>query len=234
MSNLISTLRALIVCRQMYRLLHRAFLIASALGMVSLLWLPSRTEVVQAACPTARNLDPSALQGDAAEGDWHNYRNAKDGLSFRYPPSMRVEERDPAKFGFDNLPEVIVDLRGDELNNPNIIVMRFICAQGQKTPEMAAARTRTLLKIHPEKDRTGRVTDGAIGTMQVDSHEAVVSCGCGRAACNWSVRTLQPHECETFPMVTGEGLKDDLPPPHDGEFPLLSIINTVHFESATK
>jgi hypothetical protein len=125
---------------------------------------------------------------------------------------------------------VIVDLRGDELNNPNIIVMRFICARGQKTPEMAAARARALLKTHPEEDPTGRVSDGAIGSVQVDGHEAIVSCGCGRAACSWSVVTLQPRECTIFPMDLGDP-NESLLPLHDSEFPLLSIINTVHFES---
>jgi hypothetical protein len=218
----------------MDRLRHPAFLIGFALGLVSLLWLPPRTDLAQAACPTARNLEPSALRGDAAQGDWLVYRNAKDGLSFRYPPSMRIEERNPAKFGFDNVPDVIVDLRGDGLNNRNVIVMRFICARGQKTPEMAAARVRALRETHPEEDPTGRVSAGAVGSMQVDGHEAIVSCGCGRAACQWSVLTLQPRECDIFPMEPGEGSNDSLPPPHDGEFPLLSIINTVHFESATK
>lgn len=217
----------------MKKILDPAFLIGLTLGVVSLLWLRSRTAQAQAGCITARNLNPSALRGDAAEGDWLSYRNTKNGLSFRYPPSMQVEERDPAKFGFDNVPDVIVDLRGNRLNSPNIIVMRFICARGQKTPEVAAAKARALLETHPEEDPTGRVSNGAIGSMQVDGHETIVSCGCGRAACQWSVLTLQPRECKIFPMVPGESHNDDLPPPHDGEFPLLSIINTVHFESAT-
>jgi hypothetical protein len=55
---------------------------------------------------------PSALRGDRAEADWLTYRNAKNGLSFRYPPSTRVEERDPASFHFDYPPEAIVDVVG--------------------------------------------------------------------------------------------------------------------------
>ena len=184
-------------------------------------------------------LNPSALRGDAAKGDWLSYRNPRNGLSFRYPPSMRVTELDPVPFHFDVVPDVIVDLKGDMLNNPNDTVMRFICARGQKTPEMATAKARALLKTHPEEDPTGRVGNGAVGSMQVDHHEAIVSCGCGRAACSFTVLTLQPRECRILPMVSGgglggEGFRDDLPPSHDGEFPLLSIINTVHFVSATK
>jgi hypothetical protein len=146
---------------------------------------------------------------------------------------MRVEEENLAKFG-GNVPDVIVDLRGDGLKNPDITVMRFICARGQKTPEMAAARARALRKTHPEEDSTGRVSAGTVGSLQVDGNEAIVSCSCGRAACQWSVLTLQPRECSIFPMEPGEGSDDSLPPPHDGEFPLLSIINTVHFRIGDK
>jgi len=71
-----------------------------------------RTGLAQAAC-TASNFDPSALRGDAAEGDWLVYRNAWNGLSFRYPSSMQVKEQDPATFGYEKpfVPDVIVDLR---------------------------------------------------------------------------------------------------------------------------
>jgi hypothetical protein len=45
-------------------------LIGFAPDVVSLLWLSARTNPAQGTCLTARNLDPSALRGDAAEGDW--------------------------------------------------------------------------------------------------------------------------------------------------------------------
>jgi len=95
---------------------------------------------------------------------------------------------------------------------------------------MASARARALLETHPEQDRTGRVSTGAVGTMQIGGHEAIVNCGCGRAACRWSVLTLQPRECGIVVMEPGEDPHDSLLPVHDGEFPLLSIIETVHFE----
>ena len=215
-----------------FRHIGSLFVLAFSLPLV-LPWVASRSGIANARC-NANSFDPSALRGDKAGADWLVYRNAKNGLSFRYPASMRVQERDPVPFHFDKVPDVIVDLRADGLNNPDIIVMRFICARGEKTPEMAAARARALRETHPEEDPTRRVSVGAIGSMQVDGHEAIVSCSCGRAACDWSVLTLQPRECDIFPMEPGESGPDSLPPPHDGEFPLLSIINTAHFESATK
>lgn len=122
-----------------------------------------------------------------------------------------------------------MDLLGDG-TNPNVTALRFNCARGQKTPEMAPARARALLESHPEEDPTGRISTGAVGTMQIDGHEAIVSCGCGRAARRWSVLTLQPRECGIVVMERGENSDDSLLPLHDGEFPLLSIIETVHFE----
>jgi hypothetical protein len=206
---------------------HSVLLIGITFGAVSL-WLPLKVPAQTRCAP--EHLNPSALRGDAATDNWLIYRNPKNGLSFRYPPSMRVEELDPASFHFDVVPEVIVDLKGDQVNNPNTTVMRFICARGQKTPEMAARKAGKLLETHPTENPSGRVNDGAIGSMQVDGHQAIVSCGCGRAACQFSVLTLLPHECQIRPLVTGEGFRDDLPPPHDGAFPLLSIINTVQFQ----
>ena len=206
---------------------HIALLIGLAL-IVPPRFAPQIGLAEDARC-TQNSFDASALRADAVEGDWRTYRNAKNGLSFRYPPSMRVEERDPLPFHFDSPPELIVDLLGDGTNR-NVTVLRFNCARGQRTPEMASARARALLETHPEEDRTGRVSTGAVGTMQIDGHEAIVSCGCGRAACRWSVLTLQPRECGIVVMEPGEDPHDSLLPVHDGEFPILSIIEAVHFE----
>jgi hypothetical protein len=196
---------------------------------ISLLWLPSRGLAQERCVP--QKLDAQALRGDIARTDWLFYQNRKNGLSFRYPSTMRIEERDPTAFHIDVVPTVIVDLRGNEPTNPNITLLRIICAEGRKSAEAAETKARALLETHPKENSSGRVADGAVGTIQVDGHEAVVSCGCGRAACHYSIQTLQPYECQIFPMVTGEGFFDNYPPPHDGKFPILSIIKTVHFES---
>jgi len=155
---------------------------------------------------------PLALRGDKARSDWLVYKNAGNGLSFRYPPSMRVEERDPAKFGYDKAytPDVIVDVVGNG-------ILRFICAPGVKTPEMAAATLRRYRQPSSAEERP-------CASMEVDGHEAFVG---GPSGGPWTVNILQPRACEIFPMAGN----DDAPPPHDGKSPLLSIIRTVHFES---
>jgi hypothetical protein len=205
----------------MAKLRHPGLLTGVAFCLAGFLLLPLPI-FAQGRC-AAGNLPRSALQGDAANDSWLTYRNPKNGLSFRYPISMRVEERDPAPFHLDPIPEVIVDLKADEKDYPNATILRFICAQGRKTPETAAGDEQTLLKTHPKGS-----------TMLIDGHEAIVSCSCGSAACFYSVLTLQPYECQILPMVTGEGSLDDYLPPHDGGYPLLSIVKTVHFESKTK
>jgi hypothetical protein len=84
---------------------HTGRLIGLALGLSLVLpRFAPRTGLAEAARCAENNFDPSTLRGNAAEGDWLVYRNPKNGLSFRYPPSMRVEERDPVPFHFDNVP----------------------------------------------------------------------------------------------------------------------------------
>lgn len=51
----------------------------------------------------------------------------------------------------------------------------------------------------------------------------------GRAAVGWSVEVLEPRECTIVTLLGGADYEQSLPPPHNGGFPLLSIIRTVHF-----
>jgi hypothetical protein len=83
---------------------------------------------------------------------------------------------------------------------------------------MAAATLRRFRKQSSEDERP-------CDSMQIDGHEALVG---GPFNGPWSVNILQSRACEVFPMADG---RDDAQPPHDGKFPLLSIVRTVHFES---
>jgi hypothetical protein len=165
-----------------------------------------------------------AVTETAASTDWVAYHDARTGLSFRYPSSLRVHERDPREFGLPDA-EVIVDLLGDTTVNPDTIVLRFIVNRGETTPEMAAAKSRSIReRLSSEKDPRESVT-----FMQLDGHEALVGVGCGRAACRWAVNILQPRECTILSLLAGADSEEALPPPHDGLFPLLTIIQSVHF-----
>jgi hypothetical protein len=200
---------------------HTARLIGLALGLSFVLpRVAPRPGLAEAAC-TENNFDPSALRGDAAEGGWLVYRNAGNGLSFRYPSSMQVKEQDPATFGYDKpfVPDVIVDLRahGD-------VVMRFICGGREQTPQMAAAM------LQRQREQAAREHHEAyLRSMQIDGHEAILASVRGGGACSylWRVAILQPRGCDIFPLGSSD---DSSPPLHDGHFPLLSIIETVHFD----
>lgn len=212
----------------MGRLRYPPFLLGFSLSLVNIFW-PPPTSLAQAARPTARNLNPSASRVDAAESDWLSYRNVKSGLSFRYPPSLWISEPDPAELGLPD--DSIVDLRGYVgLNRRHIIVLRFMCEPGEQTPEMVAANAHAFLR-HP----TGKYDCAPATSMRLDRNEAILECSCGwGGSCQWTLSILQPRACSIFPGGPPAGPYDNHLPLHDGHFPLLSIIKTVHFESATK
>jgi hypothetical protein len=165
-----------------------------------------------------------AVADTANSTDWIAYHNTATGLSFRYPAYLRIHERDPRSFGLPEAEE-ITDLVGDTKVNPGTIVLRFIVNRGETTPETAAAKSRSIREAaSSDPDSRESVT-----FMELDGHEAPVSVGCGRGACHWSVNILQPRECKILSMLAGADADEAVPPPRDGIFPLLSIIESVHF-----
>src|SRR5438034_8042866 len=164
--------------------------------------------------------------GAASAAEWVPYRNSATGLSFRYPRSLRIRERDPRPFGLPDAEE-ITDLLGATDADPDTIVLRFLVNRGTITPETAADKARAMREKYASEDPDSRES---LTAMQLDGHEALVTVDCGRGACQWSVRVLQPRECRILSQVGSASVEDALPPPHDGTFPLLSIIRTVHFD----
>lgn len=200
---------------------HTALPVGLALGLsLVLLRFAPRIGLAEASC-TESNFDPSALRGDAAKGDWLVYRNATNGLSFRYPSFLRAVDVDPVKLGMvesaDKAPDVV------DLRSQGSIIMRIICTRGEQTPEMAAEEAHWLRK------QAAGEGESDLASMQVDGHEAILAAvrGGGAGSCLWGVTILQPRRCNIFPM---EGPDDSSAPLHDGHFPSLSIIETVHFE----
>lgn len=153
---------------------------------------------------------------------WIQFHDPQTGLSFRYPPNLRIRHRDPGKFG---LPAVqsIVELIGNTPLNPGTIVLRFLVKRG--TPSAAEQeKTRNLL----------RSVCKTTSSMMVHGHEAVVCVTRGSGAKRWSVEILGPRECTIVTLLGGADADQAAPPPHDGEFPLLSIIRTVHFTAISR
>lgn len=153
---------------------------------------------------------------DQAAG-WIKFHDLETGLSFRYPADLRLRRRDPRKFGLPRM-ESIVDLVGDTRSNPGTTVLRFLVSRDHHA---AKERVKRLEELRRACKKTK--------AMVVDGHKAVVCISIGRAAIHWSVEILEPRECTILTLLGGADYEQSLPPPHDGEFPLLSIIRTVHF-----
>ena len=157
------------------------------------------------------------LPVQARTARWSQFHDPQTGLSFRYPPNLRVHLRDPQKFGLPNV-KTVVDLVGSTKLNPGTVVLRFL-VKGGSTSTAEREKKRQFLR---------RVCSST-GPLVVDGHEAVVCVSKGRAATHWSVEILEPRECTILTLLAGADAYEAAPPPHDGEFPLLSIIRTAHF-----
>lgn len=161
---------------------------------------------------------PSAAQAVK----WRRFHDPQTGLSFRYPPDMHVRLRDPGKFGMPNM-ETIVDLMGNTKMNPDTIVLKFLVRRGRVSSGERAKRRKELNRC-------------CVNTSPIiiDGHKALVCLMKGSAAIHWSVKTLDPRECTILTLLGGADANQATPPPHDGEFPLLSIIRTVRFTPSSR
>lgn len=101
---------------------------------------------------------------------WPLFRDARTGLTFRYPPSLRIRLRNRKDFGLPDA-ALIVDVDGDTEMNPGSIVLWFIVDRGNPTQDSVATRVRSL--------RSGC---RSLTTMTIDAHPAFVCVYCGRAA----------------------------------------------------
>lgn len=158
-----------------------------------------------------------ALPAAPQKPRWIQFHDPETGLSFRYPPDLHIRERNPQEFGLPNV-ETILDLIGNSKLNPGTILLRFLVKRGVTSPNERTKRLQVLRHVCKKTS-----------LMMVDGHAAVVCVSTGRAATHWSLEILQPRDCTILTLLGGVDYGQSLPPPHDGEFPLLSIIRTVHF-----
>jgi len=165
-------------------------------------------------------------RGPGASDQWQEYRNAAIGLSFKYPPTMLVHERSARAFGLS--PDlVIIDLVGDIPANHSI-ALRFECSAVTVTPEQATHDIQRAFGQHASDPDP----HDSLKAVYLDGHEALESVACERNTCQSTVHFLQPRGCDVFSMLGGADANDRTRPPRDGTFPLLSILKTVHFETA--
>ena len=195
---------------------------------------------------------PTAIPAEEAPSGttaWREFYDPAIGLSFRYPPSLRVREDKPEvrippmyPIGLDNTPPDLataVDLIGDTPVNRDTTVLSFLVFRRPTSPEMAAERIKKAFeaqsRLHEDEIKTapetGRPVCSSLSTMHLDGHEALLRIDCGRAALHWRIVILQPRPCLISTGLMGSDYVESVPPPHDGMFPLLSIIRTVHIDA---
>lgn len=160
-----------------------------------------------------------AAGGAAQNSQWIRFHDSQTGLSFRYPARLQVRRRDAKTFGLPNV-ETIVDLIGNTKLNAGTVVLRFLVNRN-----IVSARERA------RKEEQLRRACIKTSPLMIDRRKAVVCISADSAAVHWSVEILDPRECTILSLLGGADYAQSLPPPHDGDFPLLSIIRTVRFAS---
>jgi hypothetical protein len=192
---------------------------------------------------------PTAIPTEEAPSGttaWREFHDGAIGLSFRYPPSLRVREEKPELLippAMDSLPPpdlaTAVELVGDTPINRDTTVLRFVVFRQTTTPAMAAEKIKKAFeaqsRLHEDEietaPETGRPVCSSLTTMRLDGHEALLRIDCGRAALHWKIIILQPRPCLIYTGLMGSDYVESVPPPHDGMFPLLSIVQTVHIDA---
>ena len=181
---------------------------------------------------------------------WREFHDPAVGLSFRYPPSLRVRVKEPQNLGIPPFtgqdlsnPSTglaqAVDLIGDTPVNTGAIVLSFLLFREPRTPEMAAEKIKRAFKfqsrVHEAEienaPESGRPVCSSLSTMHLDGLEALLQIDCGRAALHWKIIILQPRPCLISTGLMGSDYAESVPPPHDGMFALLSIIRTVDIDA---
>jgi hypothetical protein len=150
--------------------------------------------------------------------DWVLYENHEVGLTFRHPSGLRVREGGEAvRAGIDA--EAVIEVVSGQ---PATIVLRFIIEPFKSDPSQPRALESLRRGCRSYSD------------LIIDGRRGLVCVRCGRAACSWSVHLAQPLHCWILSLTREANLGRNPPAPHDGRFPILSILRTVHFDSGLR
>jgi hypothetical protein len=153
------------------------------------------------------------LAGSAlcAPPKWLSYENPKARLAFQYPPGLRVREA-PEELRLGMGAQSIIDITS---GTPAAVVLRLIVrpTRLRQAPDFASLRRGC----------------ASSSSIEIDRHPALVGVTCGRGACSWTVHMLEPMRLDILSLTREANLGRTPPAPHDGRFPILSIIRTLHF-----
>jgi len=162
---------------------------------------------------------------------WHLYRNPALGLSFRYPPSMKVVEQRMAKTDSDRLdhPHLIAKIRLDSTGGEKYL-LNFRLSDYDTSDQIASAY------------RSSHDGDCGYATHLPIGHQQAIACAVciGADGCGWSVFLYGPRQQCQIELGRDVHVKFEAPiaPVQDGDYmnsrhdgyeflPLLSIIKTV-------
>jgi outer membrane protein assembly factor BamB len=157
---------------------------------------------------------------------WLSYHDDQSGLSFRYPPSMRVIKRSPQKISelrsYSTFPNNLVSIT--DLAEGDDFLLYFSLFDNLKPDE--------LIYDYRKNHDSGC---GFAYHLQIDGHRALACANC-TGVCRWDVHLYEPgRKCEIHVEKPVKMDGKNVPPLSDGayldgDFPLLSIIRTVHYE----
>ncbi len=146
-----------------------------------------------------------------AAPNWISYENPKVGLAFRYPSDLRVREA-PEEIRREVGAESIIEITS---GRPATVVVRFIVRP-------------TRIWQAPDLSSLGRGCRSS-SALEIDGYQGLVCVTCGRAACSWTIHMVKPTHLAILSLAREANLGRTPPAPHDGRFPILSIIRTLHF-----
>lgn len=163
--------------------------------------------------------------GFCADSDWVVYENPSVGLTFRHPPDLRTTEAaDHIRTGLNA--KAVIELVGRTEQDPDTIVLRFII-EPFRDPPFKSDWTGAGDYLAHERAGCNSST-----YLSIDGHRALNCVSCGRAACSWTVVLAEPLRCNILTFADAETFgKRTAMRPHDGHFPILSILRTLHFTS---
>jgi hypothetical protein len=156
------------------------------------------------------------------DGDWVLYENPSVGLTFRHPPDLRTREAaDYVRTGLNA--KAVIELVGRTEQDPDTIVLRFIVEPFQDPPFRSDWNSAGEYLAH---ERAGC---NSSTYLSIDGHRALNCVSCGRAACSWMLILVERLRLNILSFADAETFgKRTAMRPHDGRFPILSILRTLH------
>lgn len=147
---------------------------------------------------------------------WRVYSNPEYGVSFQYPPTLKVLVLNPEAMGIRNLVLRVV-LKTKSRPMKNLLELRIL------------KPTKNPMVLYPSKAFLKKVCRN-YKEQNYGGSEVLRCVGCGRAACSWTMYHLGRFAYEWVDLRT-KGPKDYAP--NNRGYPVLDIIKSAQYNEAT-